>query len=425
MTTSRDPDDLLAAYLADGMTALPDRVVEAVLREAHRTRQRAGFGPWRTSTMFKIAMAATLLLAGLVGGAALLGMFAGPRDPSPGTWTDAGPMRYPHVDQGSIRLDDGRVLVFGWGRRAELFDPRTRTWAATGDMVESRSSFASAMLADGRVLVVGGTADDAEYLNGMPVSLTSAEVYDPRSGTWTAVASMAERRAVPTATRLPDGTVLVVGGSSGGVQTRTAELFDPATGRWTTAASMTGARSAQTATLLRNGTVLIAGGSDVAGVPSAEVYDPRTGVFSLAGSMVQARRWHTATLLADGRVLVAGGAADGVEGLLRAAEIYDSATNTWTASASMVHGRDAFTATLLLDGTVLVTGGSPPIVGGPPQSSAELFNPATGRWLALPAMSVPRHYHAATRLDDGTVLVTGGTGDAGTSAVVYVPGAER
>jgi hypothetical protein len=426
MTTPRDPDALLAAYLADGMTELPDRVVDAVLHEAHRTRQRAGFGSWRTSTMFKIAFAAVLLLTGLVGGAALIGTLNPSRfEPAPGTWADTGRMQFPHVDHKSIRLDDGRVLVMGWGPRSELYDPRTGTWTETGDLVESRASFAAALLGDGRVLVVGGTGDDAEYVNGMPVSLTSAEVYDPATGEWTAISSMAVPRAVPTATLLPNGTVLVAGGSTGGVQTNTAEVFDPRSGTWTKVGSMAGARSAQTATLLRNGTVLIAGGSDVAGVPSAEVYDPSTRAFTLAGSMQQPRRYHTATLLPDGRVLVAGGSADGMDGLLRAAEIYDPGANAWTATASMRHGRDAFTATLLLDGTVLVTGGAPPATGERPQSSAELFDPATGTWLELPAMNVPRHYHAATRLDDGSVLVTGGTEEAGNSAVRYLPGPIR
>jgi hypothetical protein len=425
MTTFRDPDDLLAAYLADGMTVLPDRVVDAVLHEAHRTRQRAGFGSWRTSTMFKIALAAALLLAALTGGAALIGGLTGRAEPTPGTWVDTSPMLFDHIDQASIRLADGRVLVFGWGTHAELYNPSTKTWVATGEMVESRSSFAAVRLGDGRVLVVGGTADDAEYVNGMPVSLSTAEVYDPRSGTWSAVASMAYGRAVPTATLLANGTVLVAGGSGGGQQTPTAELFDPATGTWAAAPSMAGARSAQTATLLADGTVLIAGGSDVPGVPAAERYDPRTNTFTLAGPMLQPRRYHTATLLQDGRVLVAGGSADGVEGLLTAAEIYDPATNAWTATSSMANGRDSFTATLLADGTVLVTGGAPLAMGQGPQSSAELFDPATGRWLALPAMRLPRHYHAATRLDDGTVLVTGGAADAGKSAVLYLPGPMR
>ena len=57
MTKSRDPEALLAAYFREGMEVLPDRVVDAVLDEAHRTRQRA-VRPWRTQPMFKFGLAA-------------------------------------------------------------------------------------------------------------------------------------------------------------------------------------------------------------------------------------------------------------------------------------------------------------------------------------------------------------------------------
>ena len=73
MTKSRDLDVLLSAYLADGMTALPDRVVEAVLGEAHRTRQRTMFGRWPTRSIFRAAIggaAAVVLL--VVGGFLIL-----------------------------------------------------------------------------------------------------------------------------------------------------------------------------------------------------------------------------------------------------------------------------------------------------------------------------------------------------------------
>jgi hypothetical protein len=71
MTASRDPDRLLAAYLADGMNVLPDRVVDAVLDEVHRTHQRAVFGPRRTplmNSMLKMAFAAAAVVAVVVAG---------------------------------------------------------------------------------------------------------------------------------------------------------------------------------------------------------------------------------------------------------------------------------------------------------------------------------------------------------------------
>ena len=62
------------------------------------------------------------------------------------------------------------------------------------------------------------------------VALTSAELYDPSSGTWTATLSMTEARRGHAATLLPDGTVLVAGGLSESGAVPTAELYDPGSG---------------------------------------------------------------------------------------------------------------------------------------------------------------------------------------------------
>ena len=70
MTKPRDPDALLSAYLADGMEVLPDRVVDSVLDEVHRTRQRAVFGPWRTRSMSRTALGAAAVVAVLALGGA-------------------------------------------------------------------------------------------------------------------------------------------------------------------------------------------------------------------------------------------------------------------------------------------------------------------------------------------------------------------
>ena len=95
MTTPRDPDSLLAAYLADGIDVLPDRVVDAVLDEAHRTRQRVVFGPRRTPVMnstFKVILAAAAVIAVVVAGISLLprndAAVGGPSSPS----TSASPL---------------------------------------------------------------------------------------------------------------------------------------------------------------------------------------------------------------------------------------------------------------------------------------------------------------------------------------------
>jgi hypothetical protein len=101
------------------------------------------------------------------------------------------------------------------------------------------------------VLVAGGHGD---------ITLASAELYDPASGTWTATGRLKTARFTHAATLLHD-RVLVVGGF-GNIVLASAELYDPATGTWTAAGSLNTARYVHTVTSLQNRKVLVAGGLD-------------------------------------------------------------------------------------------------------------------------------------------------------------------
>jgi hypothetical protein len=93
MTKPRDPEALLTAYLAVGMEVLPDRVVDSVLDEVHRTRQRAVFGARRTWSTFRTALGVASAIAVLVVGAALLTQRGQPdvAAPSPTSPASGGP----------------------------------------------------------------------------------------------------------------------------------------------------------------------------------------------------------------------------------------------------------------------------------------------------------------------------------------------
>jgi hypothetical protein len=135
---------------------------------------------------------------------------------------------------------------------------------------------------------------------------------------------MHDARQYHTATLLPSGQVLVTGGyNSTAGYLSSAELYDPASGSWSSTGSLATGRWDHTATLLPSGQVLVAGGFGSGSLSSAELYDPASGSWSSAGSLVTTRYDHTATLLPSGQVLVAAGYKFS---LLSSAELYEPAT---------------------------------------------------------------------------------------------------
>ena len=148
-------------------------------------------------------------------------------------------------------------------------------------MVTGRYAHTATLLSNGKVLVAGGYNFASSWLS-------SAELYDPASGTWTNTGSMAAGRYAHTATLLPNGKVLVTGGinwSAGGCLS-SAELYDPASGTWTVTGPLITGRDAHTATLLPDGQVLVAGGINWSGgyLSSSELYDIRFGFQPVPGS---------------------------------------------------------------------------------------------------------------------------------------------
>lgn len=130
--------------------------------------------------------------------------------------------------------------------------------------------------------------------------------------------------------------------------------------------------------------------------------------------MSVARQSHTATLLQNGKVLIAGGFNDDY---LASAELYDPASETFEALPNMTAARSGHTATLLADGRVLLIGGVG--TGWTFLASAEIFDPGNNTFTTTAAMSVPRESHTATLLGSGQVLVTGGHSGRRADIVIY------
>ena len=239
---------------------------------------------------------------------------------------------------------------------------------------------------------------------------TATDLVD--AGFFRETSRMAVTRVGHSAFLLPDGRVLILGGSSEDART---EVFDPATRIFSIVGRITVPRSYATAVVLGSGKVLIAGGSNRAEgtLESAEAYDPLGGSSAAVGAMSIPRVLHTATLLQDGRVLIAGGQTPNPEGGSRplrtsVAEIYDPASQTFAVTGRMVVPRDQHTSTLLPDGKVLITGGQ---TGEPFASelgnTAELFDPLTGVFSLVGPMVDGGREHVVTPLPNGRLLITG------------------
>jgi len=294
-----------------------------------------------------------------------------------------------------------------------LVDP-VWTNAGAGSLSTARDSHTATLLPNGKVLVVGGRYSTTMY--------ATAELYDPATGIWSTTGSLSTGRVYHTATLLPNGKVLVAGGiNSAYAKLPTAELYDPSVGTWSTTGPLSTAREYHTATLLSTGKVLVAGGTGGSNLLTAELYDPSVGTWSATGSLSTARYLHTATLLPNGKVLVAAGNGEGNIFLLTA-EIYDPGAGTWSATGSLSTGRDFHTATLLPNGKVLAAGGESST--GVFILTAEIYNPSPGTWSATGSMVWGRGAHTATLLPNGKVIVSGGYAGGGlgmTSCDVYDP----
>jgi len=313
---------------------------------------------------------------------------------------------------------------------AVLADPGSTTSAPATDPADRftdlsrRAAHTATTLGDGRVVVAGGCVVD-----GCGEASAELFVISPDASTVVVGPSMTDRRDAHTATAVPDGRVVLVGGYTGEGRPPldTIEIFDPAAGTVLGAGRLAQARGGHAATALKDGRVLVIGGwvARRTFTATTEIVDPVTRNVSQAAALPVALGSLDAVTLHDGRVLVTGGQT-GPEDGTRAAALYDPARDTWTATGQMATARFKHISVVLDDGRVLVIGGTSD--DRVLLASTEIFDPETGEFTPGPELAEPRYKMTggAVVMSDNRVAIAGGGRtvevldlDRGTSTAIH------
>jgi len=346
----------------------------------------------------------------------------GPGSPSLSLRATLSPLQIGRRRHSATRLLDGRVLMCGGfvagtaiTNRAEIFTPATEGFTLlTPTMRASRAGHTATRLSDGRVLLVGGWR---EASIGQLAAQASAEIFDPATGTFTAVGDMSTARVDHAAGLLPDGRVLVTGGSrlDGSFLTDldSVEVFDPATDAFSAWASpMAHTRATHGMIDLLDGRWLLVGGSDVDLRP--ETFDVTTGAFTpfAAAPADQARFGVCVAAFGSGDVAVVGGEASG--DVLHFDRLATRLLNTGSPTSTP---RAYATATRIGPDRVIVAGGIDNSNGGFLLSTLDLVieGGVAGSSTYPTPLRFPKGMvdHTATVLTSGLVLYAGGINQVG------------
>ena len=341
-----------------------------------------------------------------------------------GLWSSV--INLPIVPVAAANLPNGQLLVwsaydrmyFGGDNQqtyTALFNPSTNT--ATERLVTETGHDmfcpGTSNLPDGSVLVNGGS------------SSSKTSIYNPVTNTWQASQVMSIPRGYQANTVLSNGEVFTLGGSwSGGLDNKDGEVWNASTG-WRMVAN------ADSAAIV---------GPDPQGVYRS---DNHAWLFATANEGVfhagPSARMNQFTTAGAGTVTNAGNRADDAYSMNGNAVMFDIGKILKTGGAPAYQDADATTKAYVIDinngvsvqatnpmgnarafhssvalpnGEVLLVGGQShaiPFTDATAVLAAEMFSPVTNRFSALATMSVPRTYHSvAILLPDARVFVGGG-----------------
>jgi hypothetical protein len=340
-------------------------------------------------------------------------LFAVACDDDPVITTD-GPVQDSSVKEGGTPVKDAGDAGPGDAVPKDLEPDGPKppgSWKAVKGLPPQMDEHTATLLPSGEVLIVGGYNDlqTSKYQN-------AAFRYKPAQEDFVPAGTMTAPRTEHTATLLPNGTVLVTGGKNSKDYLESAEIYDPskpAASAWTAAISMFKSRWGHKATAMKDGRVLITGGFvSMDSTASIVIYEPTAKNWQVPGAMMAVgRRYHTSTLLPNGKVLLTGGMrgySSSTWSYLDSIEIYDAAAGKMIASkAKMSKKRVSHTATLLSSGEVLIVGGYCGKDCGSGKLVDDIYDPITDTITPLQHAGPLPVGHVAALLKDGRVLVAG------------------
>ena len=340
-----------------------------------------------------------------------------------GQWSSIIP--WPAVAIHAHLLNTGKLLTWQDGATATVWDPASGTFTAVPNSFTNLLCVGHNFLPDGRFITIGGA--------GLGPGVKDVDIFDPQSLSWSQASPMSSARWYPGLIVRPNGQPMAISGSQD-IATNlvpTPESYDPATNAWTVMTEATNLVPYYPFTfILPDGRLFASGASEQA--YASQVYDSNTHIWTAVDPTTYDGA--SAVMYEPGKILKAGSASDGgfpADPSSAAAYVIDmnQPSPLWRQVAFMAFPRAFLNLTSLPDGSVLATGGGTTKDGQNLANAvlpAELWSPATETWTTVASMATPRLYHSqALLLPDGRVFVGGSGGDSGVadqkSAEIYSP----
>ncbi len=307
---------------------------------------------------------------------------------------------------------------------AVRFGPGRRFRDRKKPLAQARVFHQVSKLPDGKFIVTGGGTGT---LVNCP-SLTSTEIYDPISDSWSAGPSMLKEHGIHQTVRLKDGRLLVIAGvNKNAYESDVCEIYDPKTNKFTLAPPLIAKRFAHHAILLDDGRVMVTGGISqlVTSNPLAtlntaekltEFYDPKTNKWTRGPNMNDPRAAHSTIKLPDGRIMAIGGLGwtqfiIKIPTVFATTEIYDPKTNKWTRGPSMAVPRAATYPVKMSGDRWLLAGGVNQVTianPGTPTAAVEIFDLKKMSWKQAGRLSFARALSYTIEIGKGRFMAIGG-----------------